>query len=274
MTPPPGPATLQIEQALASRTRTAARRALTGAGAATFTALDTEPGHGHDVIAHGLTDRGDFLMALARPHPAHPATRPTRARCDIRREAAEPRVRITAATVHLLGTVEWLTETARTTQLHEKALPETITTVAEIPDIMIGTLQIDRLIVHDSSGAVPLPLDGLLDDPATETFPHRGDALAAHEIVAAHPATALADLCTAVKDGHVVGRQLSERPHHQPCRHIRGKTFCVDTDAGGVTLMHIGERTTDVVYAAFRSPVRDLTGLRVELDHLIGLTRN
>ncbi|WP_116115339.1 hypothetical protein [Austwickia chelonae] len=275
MTPPSGSATLQLEQALACRTRSAARRILSGAGAASFVAFRIDPERGHPVIAHGLTTRGDFVVALLDERSSDWGDEPVKVRCDIRREAAEPRVRITSATVHMLGDIDWMTEEGRTSCLKEGVLPETIVTVAGLPGLRIGTIRVDRVLVHDSSGATPLSFDEIVDGaPREEPFPQQGDELAAHDVIAATTVPELHDVCEAVRGGRLVGRLLAERPSHQPCVHVRGEVFCVDIDEGGVTLMRVGDEVTDVVYGAFRGPVRDLAGLRTEIDYLIRCARH
>jgi len=92
--------------------RRMARRLLSGAGCASLTAYRLDDGAPSQLVLHALDVTGSIIVAAhpAADHPMVdvPCEAPVEVRLDVALEAAEPGLRITTATVHLLGVLTWL----------------------------------------------------------------------------------------------------------------------------------------------------------------------
>ena len=93
------------QAAIASRRM--ARRLLSGAGCASLTAYRLDADASAQLVLHALDVTGSIIVAAhpAADHPMAevPCESPIEVRLDVALEAAEPGLRITTATVHLLG---------------------------------------------------------------------------------------------------------------------------------------------------------------------------
>ena len=94
------------------RARRTARRLLAGSGSAAVTAYRIDPSAPAAFVAHALRADGRILVAACPPQGTPLAIAPDDVAVDIRLDvtldAAEPGVRITAATAHLLGSLTWV----------------------------------------------------------------------------------------------------------------------------------------------------------------------
>lgn len=260
---------------LSDRAASMAHRLLSGVGVATAVAYRHDPEHTVDVLAHGLTDDGDLVVALradALPEGVLDArggsTGPTHVRLDVRREATEARVRIVAATVHLLGRVEWLEDHVSRVAAASGFLPADVALVAGAPGVLLGRVRSERVLLHDASGVTPFPYAELVSRETAGAFPTTLEELDAQEAVSSLPAEELHALCDAVCDERLTGCVLSQRPSRGACDSTLGRVFCVDVDAVGVNLMRVAADTTSVVFVHFPQSVTDVPGLRRQLAGL------
>lgn len=217
-----------------------ARRLLGGAGAASLDAYRlTET---LQCVAHGMTEDGVLVIA-ARPEGLLAQAVTADIRLDVVKQAPDPLISIVGCSLHLLGGLTW----ADGDLLAD--LPAAVADMLEFPGVRIGVIDIDRAVLHDLTGATPLPADELFYEPSLVD-----DEYAGYEIVASQGQGVLKDLCWAVMVGEVPGIVVSKAPLRAACSHTRGQVFCVDVDAGGVTLMLVGRDETLIVYAAYHGP--------------------
>nr|WP_243896373.1 hypothetical protein [Actinomyces bowdenii] len=249
---------------------------MSGAGSAAVTAYRIDPSAPAAYVAHALLNDGRILIA-ACPAPGAPlAIAPdglaTEVRLDITLDAAEPGVRITAATAHLLGSLTWIEEqgtegvlaSARTPACHcaitgDDPL-ERVGQVAGWPGGRLGVIATERVMLHCvtgvSSHTIPevLAIDGqgaesAAQHPSASAWSSH-EVLAAHESVAAVGELGLQAICDAVSSGEALGWVCSTRPSVGVCSSLWGRILCVDVDAHGATLMRItAEEITTLVVA-------------------------
>lgn len=241
------------------------------------------------LLAHGLTATGDLVVARWREQPAgaeaptgsgrapapypaspDPAAGLTPMRLDIRLEAATPRVRLLAATAHLFGRIEWLRDAALRRALEGGWLPERVALAASAPYGQLGVVCADEVYLRDSSGVTLLRYDDVVDGAERDqVFPGAWDELAAYEAVAMLPNADLRALHSAVLTADIPGEILAVATPAGGCRHTTGRSFCVDVDALGTTLVAVGIAATTIVHVAWPEPVHDLDQLRRALAALV-----
>ena len=187
-------------------------------------------------------------------------------RLDITLDAAEPGVRITAATAHLLGSLTWvegedralLLASSRASACHcaivgEDPL-ERVREIAAGPGGRLGVITCERVMLHCVSGVSSHDIEEILDidsadaaaAPSASWSPQA--IMDAHEAVSAVGQLGLRAVCEAVREGQMPGWICSSRPAVGVCPTLWDRTLCVDVDAHGVTLMSItGEEVTTLV---------------------------
>lgn len=274
---------------IADRTRRTARRLLSGSGSAAVTAYRVDPSAPSTYVAHALSEDGRILVA-ACPAPGSPlAVVPegssTEVRVDITLDAAEPGVRITAATAHLLGRLTWagaqetarVLDSARTPACHcaitgEDPL-ERLAQVAGAPGGRLGVVTTERVMLHCVTGVSSHTMSEVLgaevaggtaaarSTPAHPTHPGSGawgsqEVLAAHEAVSAVGQLGLRAVCDAVRQGEARGWLCSSRPSVGVCASLWDRILCVDVDMHGVTLMHITAEEVTTMVVAFPEPLQ------------------
>ncbi|WP_259390693.1 hypothetical protein [Actinomyces sp. 2119] len=271
------------------RTRRTARRLLSGAGSAAVTAYRIDPSAPSTYVAHALSKDGRVLVA-ACPAPGSPlAVVPeassTEVRVDITLDAAEPGVRITAATAHLLGHLTWVSAEEAAGVLGSACTPacrcaitgedplERLAQVAGAPGGRLGIVTTERVMLHCVTGVSSHTVSEVLGVEAAggtaaahsvsthPTHPASGawnaqEVLAAHEAVSAVGQLGLRAVCDAVRQGEAHGWVCSSRPSVGVCASLWDRILCVDVDMHGATLMHItGEEVTTLV-VAFSEPLQ------------------
>lgn len=269
-------------RALHARNASVARRLLGGAGSASFVAYRHDAHSDIDVLAHGLTTDGRLVVATVDDVEHLRAQGASDIRLDLRREATEARVRILAATAHLLGTLEVLSDDARTDQLVARLFPQDVALVASAPTATVGIVHTDRVLLHDAGGVTPMAMADLLGDTDSgrrgargdTAFPSAAQELEAQEVFGALPHHLVEALCDAVIDGSRPGWVMSSKPASPGCSHSIGRVYCVDVDATGVTLMKVGAQETTVVFTAFAEQAHDVASLGLRVAGLLPMTRD
>lgn len=255
-----------LAQPLRDRATTVAHRLLTGAGLANVVAYRIDPDHSLDVLAHGVSSNGMLVVAMAPT--ALPDGHVHAVRMDVRREATEATVRITSASIHLLGQFTWLSREEVTALAHDERLPQSTRMLTETPTVRWARVSTDRVVLHDASGVTPFDYATAAADRAT--FPTPTQELAAHDVVRTEAEHDLAAICRAVADGTLPGRVQSDRPSPgNVCEHTADRVFCVDVDDLGINLMHVGRERTAVVFAPFTGKVAGLDDLATEVRSLV-----
>ena len=161
------------------RARRMARRLLAGSGSAAVTAYRIDPSAPAAFVAHALRADGRILVAACPPQGTPLAIAPDDVAVDIRLDitldAAEPGVRITAATAHLLGSLTWvegedralLLASSRASACHcaivgEDPL-ERVREIAAGPGGRLGVITCERVMLHCVSGVSSHDIEEILD---------------------------------------------------------------------------------------------------------------
>ena len=249
------------QAAIASRRM--ARRLLSGAGCATLTAYRLDVGAPSQLVLHALDITGSIIVA-AHPTADHPMAdvpceSPLEVRLDVTLEAAEPGLRITTATVHLLGVLTWLDDVGSNAVLSgsvagchcaitgEDPLTD-LAGLADTPGGRLGVIETNRVMVHDAMGVSGHTMEEVLDPDAKGVRPLLWSAfetISAQEEVKALGEGALEVLCDGVGQGSIPGILCSRRPSEGLCAALWGRVLCVDVSPYAVTLLRLRRETTD-----------------------------
>ena len=231
------------------RARRTARRLLAGSGSAAVTAYRIDPSAPAAFVAHALRADGRILVAACPPQGTPLAIAPDDVAVDIRLDvtldAAEPGVRITAATAHLLGSLTWV-------EGEDRALLLASSRASACHCAIVGEDPFERVreIAAGPGGRLGEILD--IDSADAAAAPSASwspqEIMDAHEAVSAVGQLGLRAVCEAVREGQMPGWICSSRPAVGVCPTLWDRTLCVDVDAHGVTLMSItGEEVTTLV---------------------------
>ena len=254
------------------RARRMARRLLTGSGSAAVTAYRIDPSAPAAFVAHAMRADGRILVAACPSEGTPLAIAPddvaVDVRLDVTLDAAEPGVRITAATAHLLGNLTWVNGEDRALVLSSSRTPachchcaivgedplERVREIASGSGGRLGVVACERVMLHCVSGVSSHDIEEILDIasadagavPSASWSPQ--EVMDAHEAVSAVGQLGLRAVCEAVREGQMAGWTCSSRPAVGVCPTLWDRTLCVDVDAHGVTLMSItGEEVSTLV---------------------------
>ena len=257
-----------LPRPLLNRAGAQAHRLVSGTGVASLVAYRLDPDRAVDVLAHGVTRDGTLVVALVGgqlPEGTHEV------RMDVRREADEAQVRITAASLHLLGELSWLDAEEAEALVADPRLPVTAALLADSPTVQWARVTSERLVLHDASGVTAFTYGEV--SAARATFPQADQELDAHDVVTGAGQPALAAICRAVTDGRLPGVVQSDRPSAASPGHALDHVFCVDVDGLGVNLMQVGQERTSVVFAPFPTTVDHLDALAAQVSVLAELAQ-
>jgi hypothetical protein len=242
-----------------------ARRLLSGAGCASLTAYRLDDGAPSQLVLHALDVTGSIIVAAhpAADHPMVdvPCEAPVEVRLDVALEAAEPGLRITTATVHLLGVLTWLDDGGRDAVLSGSVAgchcaitgEDPLTDLAELaraPGGRLGVVETSRIMVHDAMGVSGHTMEEVLDPDAKGVRPllwSASETFGAQDEVKALGEGALEVLCDGVEQGSVPGIICSRRPSGGLHEALWGRVLCVDVSPHAVTLLRLGRETTDTL---------------------------
>ena len=245
--------------------RRMARRLLSGAGCASLTAYRLDDGAPSQLVLHALDVTGSIIVAAhpAADHPMVdvPCEAPVEVRLDVALEAAEPGLRITTATVHLLGVLTWLDDGGRDAVLSGSVAgchcaitgEDPLTDLAELaraPGGRLGVVETSRIMVHDAMGVSGHSIEEVLDPDAKGVRPllwSASETFGAQDEVKALGEGALEVLCDGVEQGSVPGIICSRRPSGGLHEALWGRVLCVDVSPHAVTLLRLGRETTDTL---------------------------
>lgn len=257
------------------RSLSLAHRMLCGAGSASVVAYGLTGQPTLDAVAHGLTERGELVIAVS-PLPgtcAHAvaARDVLDVRLDITKLSPEPRTEILAATAHMLGRLEWLSAPDAAARLHGGGLPELVAAVAGTPRGRLGVVHVSRVLLHDGAGVTPVPFDRVarrqLVRGSSEVFELES---VGWDIAASIDAADLACLGDAVSRGWIHGRLLGVSPFSAPATASR-QVFVVDVDLTGLTIVRVQDLRASVYHVPFECMVSHAQALPSAVATLIGL---
>lgn len=251
--------------------RRMARRLLAGAGAAEVTAY-RHAGAQPLAVMHALDEDGRVIVA-ACPGAGHPLAdaldgEVVEVRLDVTLEAAEPSLRVTSATAHLLGLLTWLDEeetalvlAGETAGCHcpitgEDPL-EGLGVLAGARGGRLGIVTAERVMVHDAMGVSGHTLAEVVEaDDAPALLWNDLDSVSAQEEVRELGDAALTLLCDSVVQGRLAGVLCSHRPADGLCPSLYGRVLCADVAPDGVTLMHVSPTCVETVRVCLPSGTR------------------
>lgn len=228
-----------------------------------------------EFVAHGITAQGEFVIATClgdqSPLSLVDTTQPADVRVEILRETPDLGVRVLAASVHLLGTLRWLDPAEADQMRRRDLLPASIADLFEGADVLVGTIETDRVLLYDNSGVTPIHYRSVVAERievGASVFPRPEEELDCHMLVAGVSACLLSSVCRAVIDGRVPGSVCSRNPvtaNGQLGHHM----VCADVDRLGMTLLHVNSEEAITVFAEFEEPVTDLAQLRASVSRLV-----
>lgn len=244
-----------------------AYRMLTGAGNASVVAYRVAGQPVLDALAHGMTDRGEILVAgVPSGDPAQDELmlpgRVLKIRMDISKLAPEPRVTILAASAHMLGTLQWLDGPRAAEVLSDAVVSDTVRAVAESPRGVLGIVRVERVVLHDGAGVTGIDHERLAAHrPAAPVDELEAVGL---DVALGVDPTDLAALCDAVSQGWVPAHMLSEKPAAGGCSHTINRDYVVDVDTAGLTVLRNGAERTSVYFIPFGSAAGDDVAARID----------
>lgn len=260
------------DAALAARSLSLAHRLLAGSGRAGMLAYDLSPMVEAQSVCHAMTEAGELLVACVADADVPVTTwgqLPLRIRLEVVKEAPEWSVRIAACAVHLLGTLEWLSDAERDERLADPRLDANLAALAGSFGGRLGVVTTDRVLLHDSAGVTPLAFEEIVETHLTRAvFPGPDDEWFARELVGAISPMDALDLFAAADAGWDAAIELSGR-QQDTCPHMDGQLYCVDIDRIGLTLMTVADSFSRVVLFTFERPANNAEELAEVLGQLL-----
>lgn len=256
-----------------------AHRMLSGAGQASVVAYRLEGRPALASVAHGLTRHGELVVATT-VGPAEVGAEvlvpgePMDVRVDITKVAPEPDVRIVAASMHLLASLEWLHPLDAELLRGTGELPDLVAAVAGAPGGRLAVLDTARVVLHDGTGATPLAFAHLQQhgrDGAVAPGQMQELESAALDAVTDVDRLDLAALCDAAERGWIPAHLLTRKPSLGGCQHTLSRDFVVDVDRTGVTVLRHGAEETSVYFVPFDLRRSASGGAAAHLRTLLGV---
>lgn len=246
-----------------ARASSAAAKLLAGAGSASLTAFKLEEQPVLGAITHGVTSDGTLVVAAVdHSGGAVFGSAPQQVRMDIVLEAPEISTRIVAATLHMLGTLRWMSAGWERDAATIERLPEHVAELALAPGGRLGVVHATSLLIHEAAGVTRLSAVTAVGAAALRSEEASFSCSAEmFDLAMSLNRDQLSMLASAIIDGYGDGYILCEKTTASVCGGLLGQTFVVDVDQDGITLIHVGHKQTTVVFALFgaEAPVDEQT---------------
>ncbi|WP_151523801.1 hypothetical protein [Serinicoccus kebangsaanensis] len=247
----------------AATTRSTAARLLGGTGRASLVAYREQPDVSHQVLAHGLTAAD--VMAVALPPGCLDATASCHeVRMRIDQHGADPRLRVSTASVHALAHLR-LVEEAELEELASLGLLPTEVDWAREAGAQVALLALDKVLLHDQGGVTALAFGELV---GLDRFPHRDQEWQCREIVQGLGADAAARIVSGVCRGDRDGVVGQGHPTPRSVRTLTGETVLADIDSTGCTWLLVDAERTRTVFVPFAAPATCLDTLETAVGGL------
>lgn len=246
-----------------------ARRLLAGAGRASVLAFRTEPQICLDTVVHGLALDGALVVAVAVDAQSEELVGSTDVRLDVEKYAPDPALSIRAATLHALGTLEWVEPQTAARWKAEGRLPGLVADLVDAPGIRLATVEIARVLVHDCAGVTALDWADVTEPTAPAVFPSLFDELEAVDVVCHVSDGEWLRVIEGVLTGRIEGAELARIELRSACHHILGAVSVVDVDAHGLTLMHFTYTHATTLFVPFLSPALSVEDLSSRVGHML-----
>ena len=253
--------------------RSMTERILRGAGNPAILAYRCTPMISCDAMVHGISRSGKLVVA-ACPGEDDPLWQMEcgerfSVRLDITKESPEVQFRLVAATVHLLGELEWQPDWITDELIAAGELPDTVSAIAGAPNGRLGVVEAERCLNHDSAGVHCFGFDELLTETVERAFPSAEDEFDAHHVVMALSDDSLRGIRDAVLNGSIGGRLCARKSALGGCPHTWNQMLCADVDRTGITMLTVEPTETYSVFAAFSHEVSTLDDLCREVEGLV-----
>src|SRR5690606_15089198 len=134
-------------------------------------AYRTEPQICLDTVVHGLVLEDVLVVAVTVDDQSDGEAGATDVRLDIEKFAPDAALTIRAATLHALGTLEWVEPQTMARWRAEGKLSGLLADVVDVPGIRLATVDVERVLVHDCAGVTALDWADVTDPTAIPAFP-------------------------------------------------------------------------------------------------------
>ncbi|WP_130014863.1 hypothetical protein [Serinicoccus sediminis] len=263
----PHPTSPVVDRMRDATARSTAARLLRGAGRAGVVAYREDPDHAHPVLSHGLT-AADLLVLTLPAGSLDPATSCREVRLRLDQQAADPRVRVSTASLHALAHLRLMDEDEVSAMSGLGLLPTEVRWSADA-GAQVALLCLDRLLLHDPAGVTPLSFADVVEPPC---FPTRDQEWLCRDTVEQLGAEGTRTVVDAVVEGRQDGIVGPQRPTPASMSGLAGQTVLADVDGAGCTWLQVdtagGTRT---VFVPFPTTARCPEDLERAVDQLAQL---
>lgn len=231
-----------------------ARRIITGAGALTLVPYRVDPGMAVSVLAHGLDDRGRFVVVCSAEDAENMGD--AEIRLDGVKKALEFVVDITVASLHALARVEW----------QDASKNEPTLGFIPGPHLRVGVIEVDTILLHGPHGVTKCDARELLATAEASELTTR--ELDARDEIARLSDVQLSTLLSGALVGMAPGVLLSEGEHGGCSSPAGDNLWVVDVDHSGIALLKMIDGRMTTVLVAFPKPVMTIADLAGAVDAL------
>ncbi|GAA1178557.1 hypothetical protein [Nesterenkonia xinjiangensis] len=230
-----------------------ARRLVQGAGSAGVVAYRQDPQQELQVLAHGVSGAGDWLLALADASGLSAHTQ-TEVRIQVDQLGAPAEIRVHTASLHALGTLRPLAASEAELLLADDAVSDPVRDAAGAAGSCLAMAEVGSVLVHAREDVEKLPWSEVSQAAA---FPRVGQEWQAVDSVAALAGSTvgvlLQDLAQGTRRG-ILGRPMAGVPH---CGGEGPRHLLLDVDTEGCTWLVAEGGQVRTAFLAFDQPVRD-----------------
>lgn len=265
------------------RSLSTAYRLLTGLGTSVLVAYREIPLRSFGAVVHGVTRSGDVVVAVSAHDPLASEldlTRPMNIRLSIDKAAPNVVLNIVAASLHLLGEAQWLSEEDQVELLASGEVGERVSEVAKSGHL--ARIQFDRLLLHDACGVTPIDVgeiraehgrclrhqeDAFFCSLERDLFSHPELELTAVDVVGDSSIMDAAALFDGLMLGALNGAFIARQDVVNVCAHSLG-VICLDVDRTGMTLMCVDHSEAVTAFIPFAHRVSTRSELVAEIENL------
>ncbi|GAA4884873.1 hypothetical protein [Serinicoccus chungangensis] len=259
----PQPTPTVAERLREGTARSTAARLLHGVGRASVVAYREDPDRPLHALAHGLTAADVPVVAL----PAgtlDPADARREVRLRIDQHGADPRTRVSVASLHALAHLRLMDESETGAMSGLGLLPPEVDWSAG-SGAQVALLCLDRLLLHDQAGVTPMSFADVAGPPC---FPSRDQEWVCRDAVEVLGCARIHGIVAEVVSGARPGVVGPGHPTPASMSPVVGQTVLADVDATGCTWLDVGAGSTRTVFVPFGAPVRRLEDLPAAVDRL------
>ncbi|WP_298889833.1 hypothetical protein [uncultured Serinicoccus sp.] len=259
----PQPTSTVADQMREGTTRSTAARLLHGAGRASVVAYRDDPDRSLHVLAHGLTAADVPVVALPA-ETLDPARTCREVRLRVDQHGADPRTRVSVASLHALAHLRIMDEGETRAMSSLGLLPPEVDWPAAA-GAQVALLCLDRLLLHDQAGVTPMSFSEVVDPPC---FPARDQEWVCRDAVEELGSGRIGQIVDEVVCGAREGLVGPGHPTPPTMSPVVGQRVLADVDSTGCTWLEVGTTSTRTVFVPFGAPVRCLDDLQAAVGRL------